>query len=191
MSYIYLYYYYVHVQYDRYQPLYQRIVNDEIPDTAAPPDGRIWKAGVAKGVTTNPYERRMALSGHRKPIVIGPKSIQVVVDGEGHTLANMVRDVAWTQYVHSSIIIVLNSIASIYILYLFLLLLLCRPDVVFAGYSLEHPVYRHMNLRIQTRDEATKSSEHVLVDSLKTTQGIMGCVGDSMEEAMAAWQKDS
>ncbi|KAI8105728.1 hypothetical protein M9434_000310 [Picochlorum sp. BPE23] len=148
--------------YDRYQPLYQRIVNDEIPDTAAPPDGRFWKAGVAQGVTTNPYERRMALSGHRKPIVIGPKSIQVVVDGEGHTLANMVRDVAWTQ-----------------------------PDVVFAGYSLEHPVYRHMNLRIQTRDEATKSSEHVLVDSLKTTQGIIGCVGDSMEEAMAAWQKDS
>lgn len=68
---------------------------------------------------------------------------------------------------------------------------LCRPDVVFAGYSLEHPVYRHMNLRIQTRDEATKSSEHVLVDSLKTTQSIIGCVGDSMDEAMAAWQKDS
>ncbi len=87
------------MQYDRYQPLYQRIVNDEIPDTAAPPDGRFWKAGVAQGVTTNPYERRMALSGHRKPIVIGPRSIQVVVDGEGHTLANVVRDVAWTQYV--------------------------------------------------------------------------------------------
>lgn len=187
---IYLYYY-VHVQYDRYQPLYQRIVNDEIPDTAAPPDGRFWKAGVAQGVTTNPYERRMALSGHRKPIVIGPKSIQVVVDGEGHTLANMVRDVAWTQYVHSSIIILIIIKDGINILYLLLLLSLCRPDVVFAGYSLEHPVYRHMNLRIQTRDEATKSSEHVLVDSLKTTQGIIGCVGDSMEEAMAAWQKDS
>jgi len=90
------------MQYDRYQPSYQRIVNDEIPDTAAPPDGRFWKAGVAQGLTTNPYERRLALSGRRKPIVIGPRSINIVVDGEGHTFANMLRDVAWTQYVYIS-----------------------------------------------------------------------------------------
>lgn len=86
-------------QYDRYQPSYQRLVNDEIPDTAAPPDGRFWKAGISQGVTTNPYEKSISLSGHRKPIVVGPRSISVVVDGEGHSLANVVRDVAWTRCV--------------------------------------------------------------------------------------------
>jgi len=85
------------LQYERYQPSYQRIINEELPDTADPPDGRFWKAGVAQGVTTNPYEKRLAISGRRKPIVVGPHSISVVVDGEGHTLANAVRDVAWLQ----------------------------------------------------------------------------------------------
>jgi hypothetical protein len=33
----------------------------------------------------------------RKPIVVGPRSISVVVDGESHTLANTVRDFAWVQ----------------------------------------------------------------------------------------------
>ena len=146
--------------YDRYQPSYQRIVNEEIPDTAAPPDGRFWKAGVAQGVTTNPYEKRMALSGHRKPIVIGPKSINIVVDGEGHTLANMVKDVSWT---HS--------------------------NVAFAGYSLEHPVYRHMNLRLQTKDDS--GAEKVLVESLEMTQNIVGSLGSSMDDAMAAWNSQS
>lgn len=86
--------------YERYQPSLDRITRDEIPDTADPPDGRFWKAGVAQGVTTNPYEKRLAISGRRKPIVIGKRSINVVVDGEGHTLANVVRDVAWLQYVY-------------------------------------------------------------------------------------------
>jgi DNA-directed RNA polymerase subunit L len=140
--------------YDRYQPSYQRIVNDEIPDTAAPPDGRFWKAGVAQGVTTNPYEKRMALSGHRKPIVIGPRSMNVVVDGEGHTLANMVRDVAWN-----------------------------HPNVVFAGYSLEHPVYRHMNLRLQVEREG--SAERSLVESLEATKSVVGQLGSSMDDAVA------
>lgn len=84
-------------KYERYQPGYQRIIDDEIPDTSDPPDGRFWTAGVAQGVTTNPYERRLAISGRRKPIVIGPRSATVVVDGEGHTLANAVKDMAWLQ----------------------------------------------------------------------------------------------
>ena len=140
--------------YDRYQPSYQRIVDDEIPDTAAPPDGRFWAAGVAQGVTTNPYEKRMALSGHRKPIVIGPNSISVVVDGEGHTLANVVADVAWN-----------------------------HPNVVFSGYSLEHPVYRHMNLRLQVDNG---EAEKCLVESLETTREIVGDLGTAMDRAMVA-----
>lgn len=83
--------------YERYQPLYQRVVSDELPDTSDPPDGRFWTSGVAQGVTTNPYEKRLSISGRRKPIVIGPRSISVVVDGEGHTLGNVVRDVSWLQ----------------------------------------------------------------------------------------------
>jgi DNA-directed RNA polymerase subunit L len=138
--------------YDRYQPSYQRIVDEEIPDTAAPPDGRFWAAGVAQGVTTNPYEKRMALSGHRKPIVIGPNSISVVVDGEGHTLANVVADVAWN-----------------------------HPHVVFSGYSLEHPVYRHMNLRLQVDNG---EAETCLVESLQTTREVVGGLGSAMDDAL-------
>lgn len=39
----------------------------------------------------------LRLAGRRKPIVIGPNSIAVIVDGEGRTLANAVRDTAWLQ----------------------------------------------------------------------------------------------
>lgn len=145
--------------YDRYQPSYQRLVNDEIPDTAAPPDGRFWKAGISQGVTTNPYEKSISLSGHRKPIVVGPRSISVVVDGEGHSLANVVRDVAWT-----------------------------RPEVEFAGYSLEHPVYRHMNLRLQVKPDSEKKSEQVLSDTLHATKGVMASLGDAMSQAMGTWE---
>ena len=139
--------------YDRYQPSYQRIVNDEIPDTAAAPDGRFWSAGIAQGVSCSPYEKRMALSGHRKPIVIGPNSISVVVDGEGHTMANMVADVAWN-----------------------------NPNVVFAGYSLEHPVYRHINLRLQVDNG---EAEYCLVETLETTKKIAGELASAMDEAIS------
>ena len=60
-----------------------------------PADGRYWVAGVAQGVSANPYERRLVTSARRKPVVVGPRSIAVVVDGEGHTLAGAVTDVAW------------------------------------------------------------------------------------------------
>lgn len=73
------------------------MLNEELPDVSDPADGRFWKAGVAQGMTTDPYEKRLAISGRRKPIVVGPRSISVVVDGESHTLANTVRDVAWLQ----------------------------------------------------------------------------------------------
>ena len=111
-------------------------------------------AGVAQGVSTNPYEKRMALSGHRKPIVIGPNGISVVVDGEGHTLANVLRDVAWN-----------------------------HPNVVFSGYSLEHPVYRHMNFRIQVDNG---EAETCLVESLEATKKMCGGLGDKMRAAMLA-----
>jgi hypothetical protein len=38
-----------------------------------------------------------SLAGRRKPMVIGPNSIAVIVDGEGRTLGNAVRDAAWLQ----------------------------------------------------------------------------------------------
>jgi DNA-directed RNA polymerase subunit L len=139
--------------YERYQPSYQRIVNEEIPDTADPPDGRFWKAGVAQGVSTNPYEKRLAISGRRKPIVVGPRSISVVVDGEGHTLANPVRDVAWL-----------------------------HPSVEFAGYSLEHPVYRHANLRVQTVPGAAAGAEQALAETLEMTQDLFKAVGKAMKK---------
>jgi len=139
--------------YERYQPSYHRIVNEELPDTSDPPDGRFWKAGVAQGVSTNPYEKRLAISGRRKPIVVGPRSISVVIDGEGHTLANSVRDVAWL-----------------------------HPSVEFAGYSLEHPVYRHANLRVQTVPGAAAGAEQALAETLEMTQGLFNAVGEAMDK---------
>jgi DNA-directed RNA polymerase subunit L len=139
--------------YERYQPSYQRIINEEIPDTSDPPDGRFWKAGVAQGVSTNPYEKRLAISGRRKPIVVGPRSISVVVDGEGHTLANSVRDVAWL-----------------------------HPCVEFVGYSLEHPVYRHANVRVQTVPGAAAGAEQTLAETLELTQDLFKAVGEAMDK---------
>jgi len=146
------------VQYERYQPSYQRIINDEIPDTADPPDGRFWKAGIAQGVPTNPYEKRLAISGRRKPIVSGPNSISVVVDGEGHTLANVVRDASWL-----------------------------HPAVAFAGYSMEHPVYRHINLRVQTNPEMGVSGEQALAESLELTQNLFRATGAAMDAGLTKW----
>jgi hypothetical protein len=128
-------------------------VDEEIPDTAAPPDGRFWAAGVAQGVTTNPYEKRMALSGHRKPIVIGPNSISVVRGRGGpHVGKRGWRTWPWN-----------------------------HPHVVFSGYSLEHPVYRHMNLRLQVDNG---EAETCLVESLQTTREVVGGLGSAMDDAL-------
>ena len=96
------------------------MLNDELPDAADPPDGRYWKAGVAQGVSANPYEKRLVTSARRKPIVVGPRSVAVVVDGESHTLGGAVTDVAWL-----------------------------HPHTELAAYTTEHPVYRHINMRVQ------------------------------------------
>ena len=139
--------------YERYQPDYQRVTNEEIPDTSDPPDGRFWKAGVAQGMSTNPYEKRLAVSGRRKPIVMGPRSISVIVDGEGHTLGNVTRDVAWL-----------------------------HPHVEFAGSTLEHPVYRHLNLRVQTV-EGGVPAEQAMAEILELTQDLFKEVKVAMDHA--------
>ena len=149
--------------YERYQPAYQRVANEELPDTSDPPDGRFWKSGIAQGISTNPYEKRLAISGRRKPIVVGPRSISVVVDGEGHTLANAVRDVAWV-----------------------------HPGVEFVGYSLEHPVYRHVNLRVQTVEggPVEVGAEQVLAESLELTQEVFKAMGEAMGgDVEKKWEK--
>lgn len=40
------------------------------PLPAPTPDGRYWKAGMAQGVSANPYEKRLVTSARRKPIVV-------------------------------------------------------------------------------------------------------------------------
>lgn len=52
---------------------------------------------MAQGVSANPYEKRLVTTARRKPIVLGPRSAAVIVDGESHTLAAAVTDVAWLQ----------------------------------------------------------------------------------------------
>lgn len=37
------------------------------------------------------------IAGRRKPLVLGRNSIAVIVDGEGRTLGNAVREAAWLQ----------------------------------------------------------------------------------------------
>ena len=48
-------------------------------------------------MSANPYERRLVTSARRKPIVLGPRTAAVIVDGESHTLGRAVTDVAWLQ----------------------------------------------------------------------------------------------
>ena len=67
------------------------------PNLPLAADGRYWKSGVAQGVSANPYERRLVTSARRKPIVLGPRTAAVIVDGESHTLGRAVTDVAWLQ----------------------------------------------------------------------------------------------
>jgi len=69
----------------------------------------------------------------------------------------------------------------------FLMHVYCSPEVEFAGYSLEHPVYRHMNLRLQVKPGSEKKSEQVLSDTLHTTKGVMASLGDAMSQAMASY----
>lgn len=85
------------LQYERYQPSYERILNDELCDISDPADGRFWKAGLAQGVSTNPYEKRLVISARRKPIVVGPRTAAVVVDGEMHTLGTSFQELGWWQ----------------------------------------------------------------------------------------------
>ena len=96
--------------------------------------------------------------------MVGPRSISVVVDGEGHTLGNVVRDVAWL-----------------------------HPAVEFSGYSLEHPVYRHVNLRVQTvpgsEEDSTASAEQALAESLELTQALFKEIGRAMATDVAeGWE---
>ncbi|PRW56401.1 dna-directed rna polymerase i and iii 14 kda polypeptide [Chlorella sorokiniana] len=146
--------------YERYQPNYQRILNDELPDASDPPDGRYWKAGVAQGVSANPYEKRLVTSARRKPIVVGPRSIAVIVDGESHTLGGVVTDVAWL-----------------------------HPHTELAAYTTEHPVYRHINMRLQSTQSSSVSGEQALAETLHITQDIFKVVGDKMAAAAEAEQR--
>ncbi|GAB4821903.1 hypothetical protein N2152v2_008949 [Parachlorella kessleri] len=140
--------------YERYQVGYDRVLNEELPDTSDPADGRFWKAGVAQGVTTNPYQKRLAISGRRKPVVIGPNSISVIVDGEGRTLGNALRDAAWL-----------------------------HPAVRFAGCSLEHPAYRHVNLRVETWPASGVGGEQALAESLELAQELFRACAQGMGQA--------
>ena len=71
------------------------------------------------------------------------------------------------------------------------ILFCCSPEVEFAGYSLEHPVYRHMNLRLQVKPDSEKKSEQVLSDTLHTTRGVMESLGDAMSQAMGSWEMNN
>lgn len=143
--------------YERYQPDFERVVNDELPDASDPPDGRYWKAGVAQGISADPYEKRLVTSGRRKPIVVGPRTIAVVVDGESHTLGAAVSDVAWL-----------------------------HPHTELAAYTTEHPVYRHINMRMQTTQSSGVSGEQALAEVLHMTQDIFKVVGEKMAAAADA-----
>lgn len=143
--------------YERYQPAFERILNEELPDASDPPDGRYWKAGVAQGISADPYHKRLVTSGRRKPVVVGLRSAAVIVDGESHTLGAAVTDVAWL-----------------------------HPHTELAAYTTEHPVYRHINMRMQTTASSGVGGEQVLSEVLQLTRDIFDVVGEKMEAAAAA-----
>eukprot|EP00887_Chlorella_sp_A99_P002611 scaffold6.g2611.t1 len=112
-------------------------------------------AARSMGVSTNPYEKRLVISARRKPIVIGPRTAAVVVDGEMHTLGNAYAEVGWL-----------------------------HPAMELAAYSIEHPVYRHVNLRAQTKASSGVSGEQAMAETLELSQQLFGVVGEGMEAAM-------
>lgn len=64
--------------------------------------------------------------------------------------------------------------------------LLCSPAVRFAGYSLEHPVYRHVNMRVETWPASGVGGEQALAETLELTQDLFEGVGEEMERAATA-----
>lgn len=58
------------------------------------------------------------------------------------------------------------------------------PHVELAGYSLEHPVYRHVNMRIQTSPTSAVAAEQVLAESLELTKDIFSNISLAMKECM-------
>lgn len=142
----------------RFQPSFSRIQGREIPDRTDRPDGRFWLAGVAQGQVTDPYRRGVSGIGRRKPIVLGPRTISAVVDGESHTLGNVFRDVAWA-----------------------------NPAVELAGYSQEHPGYNHINLRVQTAEGSGVTGEEGMADTFNRVKELADVLDDGMAKAMQAW----
>lgn len=61
------------------------------------------------------------------------------------------------------------------------------PHIEFAGYTLEHPVYRHVNIRVQTKPESGVGGEQALVESLEMTQNIFGAVDKAMKKGLEKW----
>ena len=139
----------------RFQPSFSRIQGQEIPDRTDRPDGRFWLAGVAQGQVTDPYRRGVSGIGRRKPIVLGPRTISAVVDGESHTLGNVYREVAWT-----------------------------HPAVDLAGYSQEHPGYNHVNFRMQTAHDAGVTGEQAMAETFMRVKDLADAMGEGMAQAM-------
>lgn len=66
---------------------------------------------------------------------------------------------------------------------------MCSPHTEFTGYSLEHPVYRHFNLRVQSKESSSVGGEQVLAETLELTQKLFKGVGSAMEKSMTAFSK--
>jgi hypothetical protein len=64
---------------------------------------------------------------------------------------------------------------------------LCSPHVEFAGYTTEHPVYRHINLRVQTTESSGVSGEAALAETLEVTKGIFDAALVAMDRDLEAW----
>jgi RNA-splicing ligase RtcB len=56
-----------------------------------------------------------------------------------------------------------------------------------SGYSIEHPVYRHVNMRVQTAPGSGCGGEQALSETLDLAQELFKAVGGAMEAQMAGW----
>ena len=59
----------------------------------------------------------------------------------------------------------------------------CSPSVRFAGCSLEHPAYRHVNMRIETWPASGVGGEQALAESLELAQVLFKACAQGMGEA--------
>lgn len=65
--------------------------------------------------------------------------------------------------------------------------LLKNPDASFVAYKVPHPLYRSMQVRVQTMNKPTQKAIDI---ALKNTMSTVNKLDDAFKEAIKKWELD-